>query len=227
MQFGDRRQSDAERRYGSWPKAGAGTCGRAMTSFLKSGTQLPRGTHCEVGFGFDKVKAEATGRWPAILRCLGVPAECLQRRAGPCPGCGGKDRFRFDDKGGSGSWFCNGAGTPQSGDGFDLLVHALGLTKGEALRAVAEHLGLKSTTTNTETYEASQARELRKIEEALVHELLVILQIIQARVSSRQLATDSRFRVLRPEWTPMPEGYWERELLAVRRIRNGLKAIYG
>jgi putative DNA primase/helicase len=35
-----------------------------------------------------------------------------------CPACGGVDRFRFDDKEGRGTYYCNGCG---AGDGFDLL----------------------------------------------------------------------------------------------------------
>jgi putative DNA primase/helicase len=55
----------------------------------------------------------ARGRWREILPLLGVAASFLVDRHGPCPLCGGKDRFRFDDKNGEGTFFCNqcGAGT--------------------------------------------------------------------------------------------------------------------
>ena len=55
----------------------------------------------------------ASGRWHEILSKLGVETRFLTNRHGPCPICGGKDRFRFDDCDGSGSYFCNqcGAGT--------------------------------------------------------------------------------------------------------------------
>ena len=55
----------------------------------------------------------ATGRWSEILPQLGIASRFLTNRHGPCPLCGGKDRFRFDDRNGSGSYFCNrcGAGT--------------------------------------------------------------------------------------------------------------------
>jgi hypothetical protein len=197
---------------------------RAMTAFLKHGKQLTPGPHGEVGFA--AVKAEAAGRWPAILSALGVPVESLSRRAGPCPGCGGSDRFRFDDREGTGSWFCNGAGDPHYGDGFELLGHALGMSKGEALRAVGAHLGIQNTAAVADARAAREQRQQREIEEALIHELLILLQIIQTRISSRKLAADSRFRVLCPEWMPMPEGHWERELLAVKRIRRGLERLY-
>jgi putative DNA primase/helicase len=55
----------------------------------------------------------ARGRWREILPQLGVETRFLTNRQGPCPMCGGKTRFRFDDKGGEGTFYCNkcGAGT--------------------------------------------------------------------------------------------------------------------
>ena len=40
----------------------------------------------------------ARGRWAAILPQLGVSPSALTGKHGPCPLCGGRDRFRFDDK---------------------------------------------------------------------------------------------------------------------------------
>lgn len=67
----------------------------------------------------DRSAAEiATGRWGYILPSLGVPDEFLQKKHGPCPMCGGKDRFRYDNKDGRGTWICNHCG---AGDGYKLL----------------------------------------------------------------------------------------------------------
>jgi len=52
----------------------------------------------------------ARGRWAEILPRLGIALRFLQNRHGPCPLCGGKDRFRFDDREGSGSYYCNQCG---------------------------------------------------------------------------------------------------------------------
>jgi putative DNA primase/helicase len=60
----------------------------------------------------------ARGRWLDILPRLGVDPRFLVNRHGPCPICGGKDRWRFDDKGGSGSFYCNQCGP---GTGLTLL----------------------------------------------------------------------------------------------------------
>jgi putative DNA primase/helicase len=55
----------------------------------------------------------ARGRWPEILPRLGIGTEFLRNKHGPCPICGGKDRYRFDDRDGEGTYYCNqcGAGT--------------------------------------------------------------------------------------------------------------------
>jgi hypothetical protein len=55
-------------------------------------------------------RVDAQHRWLDILTALGVPAKFLRNWHGPCPMCGGKDRFRFDDKDGKGTFFCNGCG---------------------------------------------------------------------------------------------------------------------
>src|SRR5262249_61224385 len=59
----------------------------------------------------------AEGRWQEILPLLGIATRFLHNRHGPCPIGGGKDRFRFDDKHGSGSYYCN-----QCGAGVGLIL---------------------------------------------------------------------------------------------------------
>lgn len=90
---------------------------------------------------FDTVKAAAHGRWPEILGGLGIDPAALRNRHGPCPGCGGKDRFRFDDKE-IGRFYCGGGGEPVSGDGFALLQHVHGWSARESLERVAQSMGM-------------------------------------------------------------------------------------
>jgi putative DNA primase/helicase len=52
----------------------------------------------------------ARGRWREILPRLGIETKFLTNKHGPCPLCGGNDRFRFDDREGTGSYFCNQCG---------------------------------------------------------------------------------------------------------------------
>ncbi|KAB1480888.1 primase-helicase zinc-binding domain-containing protein [Cronobacter sakazakii] len=70
---------------------------------------------------------QACGQWPRILPALGV--KVIKNRHQACPVCGGSDRFRFDDKEGRGTWFCNQCG---AGDGLSLVEKALGVTVSEA-----------------------------------------------------------------------------------------------
>jgi putative DNA primase/helicase len=53
------------------------------------------------------------GRWRSILPALGIDPRFLTGRNCPCPICGGKDRFRWDNKGGNGTFFCNQCGAGQ------------------------------------------------------------------------------------------------------------------
>lgn len=85
------------------------------------------------------------GKWHSTLPALGIPAEYLTNKHGPCPGCGGKDRFRFDDREGRGGFVCGGGGDTLTGDGFDLLQHVHGWSRQEAFRAVSEYLGMQSS----------------------------------------------------------------------------------
>jgi putative DNA primase/helicase len=55
---------------------------------------------------FDTIE-RARGRWHEILPLFGIETRFLVKRHGPCPLCRGRDRFRFDDKDGSGSYYCN------------------------------------------------------------------------------------------------------------------------
>lgn len=75
----------------------------------------------------------ATGRWRGILQSFGIEDRFLTGKHGPCPVCGGKDRFRFDDRDGKGTWICNQCG---AGDGFMLLQRLNGWTFKEAAREV-------------------------------------------------------------------------------------------
>jgi putative DNA primase/helicase len=90
----------------------------------------------------EDVKRQARGKWPSILAALGIDKSFLNGRNGPCPACGGTDRFRFTNKDGDGQFICSpqGAGCG-SGDGFDLLQRVHGWAPGEAFRNVREVVG--------------------------------------------------------------------------------------
>jgi hypothetical protein len=94
------------------------------------------------------VKLAARGLWCEILAELGgLPIELLRdpHRHGPCPKCGGTDRFRaFDNVAETGGVICNQCRT--SSDGFAALQWATGKSFADTLRDVADFLGIKATT---------------------------------------------------------------------------------
>lgn len=114
---------------------------------------------------FASIRDAACDHWPQILSQLGVDETFLQNRHGPCPGCGGRDRFRFDDKDGRGGWICGGGGDTQAGDGFALLMHLHGWDFPKAAAEVAVVLGI--TATGTPRPQQPSRRELER--EAIRH----------------------------------------------------------
>ncbi|MCF8999197.1 DUF3987 domain-containing protein [Acinetobacter nectaris] len=90
---------------------------------------------------FKQAKLLARGRWNEIFTRLGYDVSVNSTKHTPCPMCGGKDRFRFDNQNGDGSFICGQGGDSSTigGDGFTLLEHG-GLTKSEALHKVVDAL---------------------------------------------------------------------------------------
>jgi putative DNA primase/helicase len=73
------------------------------------------------------------GHWQTILPALGIDRRFLKKQNGPCPMCGGKDRWRFTDLAGKGTWWCNNC---RGGNGVAL---ALKFT-GQPFQQVAEQI---------------------------------------------------------------------------------------
>ena len=89
----------------------------------------------------------AQGNWPSILGVLaGLSGTQLTDKHQPCPLCGGKDRYRFDDQDGSGSWYCNKCGgrdqSGGAGSGMDMLMRRTGWSFVEAAQSIEQHLGI-------------------------------------------------------------------------------------
>ena len=68
-------------------------------------------------------RAAARGKWRGILLTLGLPETALSGKHVPCPMCGGKDRFRWDNKEGNGTYICSACG---AGDGMKLAIEFTG-----------------------------------------------------------------------------------------------------
>lgn len=80
-----------------------------------------------------KTADAARNRWVGLLIHFGIAEHFLKNRHGPCPCCGGKDRFRFDNKDGNGTFYCSQCGP---GDGFELLKRFTGLPFKELARQI-------------------------------------------------------------------------------------------
>lgn len=85
----------------------------------------------------EPVRDLARGKWPAILGKW-LDDRALSGKHTACPSCGGKDRWRFDNKDGTGSWICSFDG---AGDGFHLLQLINKWTFEEAARYVESVAG--------------------------------------------------------------------------------------
>ena len=84
------------------------------------------------------LKDRAQGRWSGILPVLGIGKSFLTGKHGPCPLCGGTDRWRWDNLEGRGTWICSKCG---AGDGISLVMQRNGWDFREAARQIETVLG--------------------------------------------------------------------------------------
>jgi len=161
----------------------------------------------------DEVKRAAHGRWPGVLVAFGIPAEMLVNKHGPCPLCGGTDRFRFDDRHGNGEYYCNGCG---AGDGFRLLEKHLGWDFPRAAREVAEVVGVSWPRWVGKPYRAPRDR-LRALLQKIWDEAKPVEagDEVADYLARRGLVLEAFPRVLR---THPALGYFERDSTRSRRI---------
>lgn len=106
-------------------------------------------------FQIADVKARATGMWEKyIFPSFNIDVRFKKKT--PCPACGGRDRFRYDDKNGNGDYICQHCG---AGDGISLIQKVTGLTFPEALSEVAAIVGLDATSNITDEDRARWRKE--------------------------------------------------------------------
>lgn len=88
--------------------------------------------------------ALACGKWPDILTAAGIPDRFLTGKHGPCPFCGGKDRFRFTNHQNRGGYICNQC-APKGGDGVAFLMAWRGCRFKDAVTWLRDYLRLPSS----------------------------------------------------------------------------------
>ncbi|QBH98434.1 DUF927 domain-containing protein [Limnobaculum zhutongyuii] len=87
------------------------------------------------------VKKQASGRWDYVLSACGVDVPAKGKH-GPCPICGGTDRFHFIDDNDNGEWHCRQCTEPNYGDGLDLVARVNQASIYEAVERVANVLNM-------------------------------------------------------------------------------------
>lgn len=107
-----------------------------------------------------KTRDLARNRWHGILPEFGIDAQHLRNIHGPCPLCGGKDRFRFDNKDGNGTWFCNQCG---SGDSFALLKAFTGQSFSDLAKRIDEICGKVEPVQDVQHDPRKARRRLKRI----------------------------------------------------------------
>ena len=109
-----------------------------------------------------KTTEAVINKWPSILPMLGVGEHFLTGKHTSCPICStGKDRFRFDNKEGRGTYFCNSCG---AGDGWKLLKLVCGWEFREAADKVDSVIGNARVSTPVKVDdEAKRRARLKKI----------------------------------------------------------------
>ena len=87
----------------------------------------------------DNTRDAARGKWKGILPMLGIDDSYLRNLHGPCPLCrDGKDRFRFDDANGDGTYYCNQCG---AGSGIHLVMKVWNVSFPDACKKVDAIVG--------------------------------------------------------------------------------------
>lgn len=143
-----------------------------------------------------KARELAQGKWPSVLEKLGVPAESLTGKHGPCPRDGkGTDRFRFADRDGSGSYFC--ACSEGDRGGMSLLMCCRGWDYATAAKEVEAIVG----TAEARPTQTHGSRDPVKVLKGIQERLQSPGDAVRTYLANRGLSVPSSLRQARmPFW---------------------------
>jgi putative DNA primase/helicase len=115
-------------------------------------------------YNITEIFVKAQGHWPWVLESLGVDPDFLTGKHGPCFNCGGIDRFRFDNKEGKGTFYCNQC-EPHSGYGLHFVMRYFNCTRSQAIEKIGNLLQINPRPALT--YTSHQPNQ--KIKEKTIH----------------------------------------------------------
>lgn len=158
--------------------------------------------------GYSEVADLANGRWTQILTNLGVNPELLTNQHSQCPGCDGKDRFRFDDVDGRGTFICSqGTGDSLAGDGFNALIH-FGIAKdlGEALSLVKSQVCIEGESFSAPTPGGSRKETYYdyKDQEGAPQYTVIRTDLSNGRKTFKQVTKNKVTPKKDPDFVPLP-----------------------
>jgi putative DNA primase/helicase len=164
----------------------------------------------------------ARGRWKGILMAMGLDQRYLRNAHGPCPLCGGSDRYRFDDQDGKGTYFCNSCGP---GDGMQL---AMAWT-GKSFKDVAAEIdrmasNIDPTAQRGEQDDEKRAEETRKRLKRIGNQLLPLVGTdpVSRYLAGRGINTDAtRYLRFHPQL-----GYYDQTLGKVTGLHPAMVAAF-
>jgi len=159
-----------------------------------------RGTGAYLSAG--EIHSALASRWGDVLSDLGVDPAHLRNRHGPCPVCGGKDRFRYDDKHHRGDWFCNQC---RAGDGFKLLQLVHGWSFAEARRAVMEVAGLRDPCGDDAARPRPAPRPAPRVEPEIAQPTARVKQLLRTSTTPDAVPDVIAYLTTRKLW-PLPAG---------------------
>lgn len=138
---------------------------------------------------FEAIRYHATGRVDVIFPAVGISFKYDNpNRHQPCPICGGTDRFRCDDKAGTGSWICNQCG---AGTGFKLVEMQTGLSGYDLMAKIGEILNVGHdaiSDSQRKAWRASQAKRESQAAKLMLEQQAATAQIAQQQWANAQPA---------------------------------------
>lgn len=144
---------------------------------------------------FKYIQDQAMGNYVSrIFPAVGINLGSQPNKHQPCPLCGGRDRFRCDDKGGSGSWICNQCG---AGNGFSLVREYTGGDSYDTFALIAEVLGIDGgkaiSEADKKAWREAQAKREQADREAKRQARLQAATVAQERYNSAPALTQHAY----------------------------------